>query len=68
MIAPLGARLTIKVICFPRSAMLRFTGGECLYAYGREPDIARQAKAITLEAAEALAKDVARALAAAWGK
>lgn len=47
--------------------MLRFANGEKLYAYGRDPEIASQAHAMTREAAEALAKDVARALTAARG-
>jgi hypothetical protein len=61
------SRLPIKVVRIPGGAMLRFANGESLYVYGRDPEIASQAKAMTLEAAEALAKDVARALTDAWG-
>lgn len=61
-------RLPIKVIRIPGGAMLQFANGEKLYVYGRDPEIANQAKAMTREAAEALARDVARALTEAWGK
>jgi len=60
-------RLPIKVLRIPGGAMLRFANSESLYVYGRDPEIASQAHAMTLEAAEALAKDVARALTDAWG-
>jgi hypothetical protein len=39
-----------------------------LFIYGRDPDVARPANAMTMAQAEALAKDVARALTAAWDK
>jgi hypothetical protein len=61
-------RLPIKVVRIPGGAMLRFATGEQLYAYGRDAEIANQAKAMTREAAEQLAKDVARTLTQAWGK
>jgi lipocalin len=41
--------------------------GRKLWIYGREPEVARAAKAMTLAEAEQLAKDVARALTDAWG-
>jgi hypothetical protein len=59
-------RLPIKVIRIPGGATLRFANGESLYIYGRDPEIASQAHAMTLEAAEALAKDVARTLTETW--
>lgn len=62
-----NARLPIKVVRVPGGAMLRFANGESLYVYGRDPEIASQAKAMTLETAETLAKDVARALTKEWG-
>lgn len=46
--------------------MLRFANRERVYVYGRDPEIASQAKAMTLEVAEALAKDVAHTLTEAW--
>lgn len=61
-----NARLPITVVRIPGGAMLRFANGESLYVYGRDPEIASQANAMTLEAAEELAKDVARALTKAW--
>ena len=61
------ARLPIKVIRIPGGAVLQFANGEQLYAYGRDAEIASQAKAMTREAAEQLAKDVARTLTEAWG-
>jgi hypothetical protein len=62
------ARLPIKVVRIPGGAMLRLANGQCIHIYGREPEIARTAGTMTLEEAEALAKDVARALTEAWGK
>jgi hypothetical protein len=38
-----------------------------LWIYGREPEVARAANAMTLDEAEELAKDVARALTKQWG-
>ena len=61
-----NARLPITVVRIPGGAMLRFANGETLYVYGRDPEIAIQAHAMTREAAEALAKEVARALTEAW--
>ena len=62
------SRLPITVVRIPGGAKLRFANGESLYVYGRDPKIASQANAMTLEEAEALAKDVARALSEAWGE
>ena len=42
--------------------------GPDIYFYGREPEVARTANTMTKAQAEALAKDVARALTEAWGK
>jgi hypothetical protein len=61
-------RLPIKVVRIPGGAILRFANGESLYIYGRDPEIASQAHAMTLEAAETLAKDVARTLTDAWSQ
>jgi hypothetical protein len=61
-------RLPIKVLRIPGGAMLRFANSETLYVHGRDPAIADQAHAMTLEAAETLAKDVTRAFTAASGE
>ena len=63
-----NSRLPIKVVRIPGGAVLQFANGERLYAYGRDTEIASQAKAMTREAAEALAKDVARTLTEAWDR
>lgn len=62
------ARLPIKVLRTPGGAVLRFASGERLYVYGRDPEGASAAHSMTTEEAEALAKDVARALTEAWEK
>ena|GEM_PF-3327517 len=60
-------RLPIKVVRVAGGARIDFADGRQLYAYGREPEIARQANAMTRVEAEQLAADVARALTRAWG-
>ena len=63
-----NSRLPIKVVRIPGGAVLQFANGERLYAYCRDAEIASQARAMTREAAEALAKDVARTLTEAWDR
>jgi hypothetical protein len=55
-------RLPIKVLQTPGGAEIRLATGERLHVYGREPEIARVTNSMTRDEAEALAKDVARAL------
>lgn len=62
------ARLPIKVLRIPGGAVVRLATGERLYIYGRDPEGARAAHSMTTEEAEALAKDVARALTEAWAE
>jgi len=61
-------RLPIKVLRIPGGAVVRLATGERLYIYGRRPEIAKQAKSMTIEEAEALATDVARTLTEAWSE
>jgi len=62
------ARLPIKVLRIPGGYTVILADGRKLWIYGREPEVARAAHAMTLDEAEQLAKDVARALTAAWGR
>jgi len=64
---PDARRLPINVLRIPGGAVVRLATGERLYIYGRNPEIAKQAQSMTIEEAEALARDVARALTEAWG-
>jgi hypothetical protein len=57
------ARLPIKVLRIPGGAVVRATG-ERLYIRGRDSEGATHA--MTLDEAEQLAEDVARALTEAW--
>ena len=61
------ARLPIKVKRIPGGYTVNLADGRRLWIYGREPEVARAANSMTLEQAEQLAKDVARALTEAWG-
>ena len=56
------ARLPIKVKRIPGGYTVNLADGRRLWIYGREPEVARAANSMTLEQAEQLAKDVARAL------
>jgi hypothetical protein len=60
------SRLPIKIKRIPGGFTVDLADGRKLWIYGREPAVARAANAMTLEQAEQLAKDVARALTAAW--
>ena len=40
-------RLPITIVGIPGGEMLRFASGECIHVYGREPEVARAAKAMT---------------------
>lgn len=60
-------RLPIKIKKIPGGSMLTLGNGQRIHIYGREPEVARTANTMTREQAEALAKDVARALTLAWG-
>jgi len=62
----LDARLPIKVLRIPGGAVIRFATGERLYVYGRDPEAASAAQSMTAEEADALAREVARALTEAW--
>jgi len=61
-------RLPIKIKRIPGGFTLNLADGNRLWIYGREPEIAKQANTMTLEEAEQMAKDVARALTKAWGE
>jgi len=61
------AHLPIKFKRIPGGYTVNLADGRKLWIYGREPEIANQAHAMTLEEAEQLAKDVAPALTEAWG-
>ena len=61
------ARLPIKIKRIPGGFTVNLADGRKLWIYGREPEVARAANSMTLEQAEQLAKDVARALTEAWG-
>jgi hypothetical protein len=56
------ARLPIKFRRIPGGFTVDLADGRKLWIYGREPEVARAANAMTLAEAETLAKDVARAL------
>ena len=60
-------RFPLKVIRIPGGAKIILATGEVLYVYGREPEVARAANAMTRQQAEELAAEVARALTAQWG-
>jgi hypothetical protein len=51
---------------YPIGAVLMLATGERIHVYVREPEVARTAGTMTKAEAEALAKDVARALTEAW--
>jgi len=59
-------RLPIEIKRIPGGALLTLATGQRIYIHGREPEIARVADDMTREQAEALAKDVARALSEVW--
>jgi hypothetical protein len=59
-------RLPLKVIRIPGGAKIVLATGESLYVYGREPEVARAANAMTRQQSEELAAEVARALTAQW--
>lgn len=61
------SRLPIKIKRIPGGYTLNLADGRKLWIYGREPQVARAADAMTLDEAEQLAKDVARALTRQWG-
>jgi len=61
------ARLPIRIKRIPGGYTVNLADGNKLWIYGRKPEIAKQAHAMTLDEAEQLAKDVARALTEAWG-
>ena len=54
-------RLPLKVIRIPGGAKIDLATGESIYVYGRDPEVARSANAMTRQQAEELAADVARA-------
>jgi hypothetical protein len=60
-------RLPIRIKKIPGGAVLRLATGQRIFIYGREPEVARTANTMTRDQAEALAKDIARALSEAWG-
>jgi hypothetical protein len=55
------ARLPIKIKRIPGGYTVDLADSRKLWIYRREPEVARAANAMTLEQAEELAKDVARA-------
>lgn len=59
-------RLPLKVIRIPGGAKIDLATGGSLYIYGRDPEVARSANAMTRQQAEELAADMARALTAQW--
>lgn len=62
------ARPPIKIMRIPGGYTVNLADGRKLWIYGREPEVARAANAMTLDEAEALAKEVARALTEQLGR
>ena len=60
-------RLPLHIKSLPGGYAIEFSDGRSpIYIYGREPHATTGVNSLTLDEARALAKEVARALTAAW--